>query len=430
MLDKILTEKFRRTLKMVFTDIQNQQDRRDEQEFAKDETRIKERLLDTFTPYRPDVILDNDFRIAAIDGSGSDSLMTLDDIRIHLISTSTIIVDTNTRSENLFSPLERSTLEAELGEQPHVEIHWHSGVRNDAREKLAGTLANIYPLKDVVKLTLPFFQDYTKGRISSFSDFTETEYEKHVPRLREIDSLISREQQLTNPIVHEEIRKTSEYAAARKVLMSDTNPKYLLLDGALSVFMHFVRHYPSMPSGFMLRDLCVLARQKNVILCAVSKNHTIPFAHRIANMARDVFGENAKWFCHLPSNEDPEGGLHIYEDRTYIPPMLAVPYLYSFSRDNRPSRIDFDRIWWLENIFVPGDSGATRANEKALFAELEFMSRDARWYGYPVPLALAHESCKLGYEDLRLAKEVCMDVRSEMNLERREAQPLRADYDL
>jgi len=194
--------------------------------------------------------------------------------------------------------------------------------------------------------------------------------------------------------------------------------------------MHFVRHYPSMPSGFMLRDLCVLARQKNVVVCAVSKNHTIPFAHRIAGMARDVFGDNAKWFCHLPSSEDPDGGLHIYEDRTYIPPMLAVPYLYSFSRDNRPSRIDFDRIWWLENIFVPGDPGATRDNEKALFAELEFMSRDARWYGYPVPLALAHESCKLSYEDLRLAKEVCMDVRSEMGLERRKAQDLRADYDM
>jgi hypothetical protein len=430
MLDKILTEKFRRTLKMVFTDINNQQDRRDEQEFAKDEARIKERLLDTFTPYNPDVLLENDFRIAAIDGSGTDSLMTLDDIRIHLLSTSTIVVSTNTHSDNLFAPLEREVLESELGEQPHIDLHWHSGVRGDARHKLAETLANIYPLKDVLQITLPFFQDYTKGKIVSFSDFVDTEYEKHVPRLKEIESLISREQLLTNPTVHEEIRKVSEYAAARNLLMSDLNPKYLLLDGAMSVFMHFVRHYPSMPSGFMLRDLCVLARQKNVILCAVSKNHTIPFAHRIAGMARDVFGENAKWFCHLPSKEDPEGGLHIYEDRTYIPPMLAVPYLFSFSRDNRPSRIDFDRIWWLENIFVPGNPGATRANEKALFAELEFMSRDARWYGYPVPLALAHESCKLSYEDLRLAKEVCMDVQSEMGIEIRKAQDLRADYNL
>ncbi|MGY5880234.1 MAG: hypothetical protein RTV31_08285 [Candidatus Thorarchaeota archaeon] len=430
MLDKILTEKFRRKLKMVFTDIQNQQDRRDEQEFAKDEVRIKERLLDTFTCYKSDIILENDYRIAAIDGSGTDNLMTLDDIRIHLLSTSTVVIDTNTHSENLFSPIDRDTLENELGEQPHIETHWHSGVRNDARSKLAETLAEIYPLKDMASLILPFFKDFKPGEISSFSDFTGTAYEKYIPRLTEMDSLISREQLLTNPTVHEEIRKVSEYAAARRVLTSDICPKYLLIDGALSVFMHFVRRYPSMPSGFMLRDLCALARQKNVILCAVSKNHTIPFAHRIASMARDVFGENAKWFCHLPSKEDPEGGLHIYEDRTYIPPMLAVPYLYSFSRDNRPSRIDFDRIWWLENIFVQGDPRTTRANEKALFAELEFMSRDARWYGYPVPLALAHVSCKLSYEDLRLAKEVCMDVRSEMGLDQRKAEDLRADYDL
>ncbi|MFW9926252.1 MAG: hypothetical protein ACFFDM_05730, partial [Candidatus Thorarchaeota archaeon] len=210
MLDKILTEKFRRTLKMVFTDINNQQDRRDEQEFAKDEVRIKERLLDTFNPYNPDVILENDFRIAAIDGSGSDSLMTLDDIRLHLLSTSTVVVDTNTQSEKLFSSIDRETLENEIGEQPHIDVHWHSGVRGDARTKLAETLANIYPLKDVASLTLPFFKDYTRGEIATFSDFTETEYEKHIPRLREIESLISREQLLTNPTVHEEIRKTSE----------------------------------------------------------------------------------------------------------------------------------------------------------------------------------------------------------------------------
>jgi len=430
MLDKILTEKFRKTLKATFTDIQNNQDRRDELEFSKDEVRIKERLLDTFSPYSSDIILEDDFRIAAIDGSGTDSLMTLDDVRIHLLSTATIVIDTNTQSEDLFCPIDRNTIEQELGEQPHIDTHWHSGVRGDATEKLAETLSNIYPQKDMINLILPFFKDQTKGQISTLSDFTETEYEKDLPSLREMRSLISREQILTNPIVHEEIRKVSEYAAARNVLMSDICPKYLLLDGALSVFMHFVRHYPSMPSGFMLRELCTLARQKNVILCAVSKNHTIPFAHRIAGMARDVFGENAKWFCHLPSKDDPEGGLHIYEDRTYIPPMLAVPYLYSFSRDNRPSRIDFDRIWWLENIFVPNNPEATRANEKALFAELEFMSRDARWYGYPVALALAHEACKLSYEDLRLAKEVCRDVRTEMGLDQTKADDLRTDYDL
>ncbi|MFW9793972.1 MAG: hypothetical protein ACFFEE_06715 [Candidatus Thorarchaeota archaeon] len=423
MLEKILTEKFRRTLKMIFTDITNQQDRRDEQEFSKDEVRIKESLLDTIQPFPSDIILDEDFRVAAVDGSGTDSLMTLDDIRVHLLSTSTVVLNTNTHSENAFTPLDRETLEAEVGEQPQIHPHWHSGVRNDARTKLAESLEDIYPLKDIVSLTLPFFHDYTRiGR---------TEFEEDIPRLRDMESLISREQTLTNSAVHDELRKTSEYAAIHRLLTSDLQLKYVFIDGAMSIFMHPSLHYPSMPSGFMLRNLCSLARQKEVILCAVSKNHTIPFAHRIARLAIEQFGLDAKWFCHLPSNYDPGGSLQILKDRTaYLPPMLAVPYLYSFSRDNRPSRIDFDRVWWLQNIFVPNNPKATRINEKALFTEIEFISRDARWYGYPVPLALAHTSCKLSYEDLQLAREVCGDVLRELNREGVKTDPLRADYDL
>ncbi|TFF92226.1 hypothetical protein EU545_01605 [Candidatus Thorarchaeota archaeon] len=430
MLDKILTEQFRQTLKLVFADIQNQADKRDEEEFAKDEVRIKENLLEKVEPYSPDVVLDEDFIVASIDGSGTDSLAVYDDVRVHLMSTAAVVLDTNTRSENVFAPLSREHVEERLGEQPHIDVHWHSGVRGDAPRKLAETLSSVYPEKDLVNLVLPFFRDFTKGAISSYSDFTETEYGKYTPRLKEMESLISREQILTNPMVHEEIRKACEYAAARNIITSDIGPKYLLLDGAMSVFMHFVLRYPSMPTGFMLRELCELARKNDIILCAVSKNHTIPFAHRIAKMARDRFGESAKWFCHLPSKEDPGGGLHIYDDRTYIPPMLAVPYLFSFTQDNRPSRIDFDRVWWLENIFVHDDPKATRENEKALFRELEFMSRDARWYGFPVALALAHELCKLSYEDLRLAREVCQDVRHEMGFTDKKTEPLRADYNL
>ena len=67
---------------------------------------------------------------------------------------------------------------------------------------------------------------------------------------------------------------------------------------------------------------------------------------------------------------------------------------------------------------------------KTLFKELEFMSRDARWYGYPVALALAHESCKLSHEDLGLAREVCRDVRFEMGFGSDKTEPLRVDYNL
>jgi hypothetical protein len=425
MLDKILTENFRRLVEYTIKDIHNEQDRRDEEEFAKDELRIKEDLLDSVETYPSNVILDDDFIVAAVDGSGSDNLVTLDDIRVHIVSTATSILYTNTNEGSLFEPIDGKRIENQLGEQPNLDLHWHSGVRGDAKQKLSESLANIYPQKDIAELILPFFMDFKPDDIESLQDIGKSSrYSHYVSELKNMSSLITRAQILTNPIVHEELRSVSEYAAARRVLTSEISPKYLLLDGAMSVFMHFVRQYPSMPSGFMLRELSKLARENGVVLCAVSKNHTIPFAHRIAGMAKEKFGETAKWFCQLPCSEDPGGGLHIYEDRTYIPPKLAVPYLYSFSGDNRPSRIDFDRIWWLENIFVKGNLKATRENEKLIFRDLEFMSRDARWYGYPVPLALAHQSCKLGYEDLRIAREITGDILKQTT------EPLRTDFNL
>ena len=81
-------------------------------------------------------------------------------------------------------------------------------------------------------------------------------------------------------------------------------------------------------------------------------------------------------------------------------------------------------------MFVKDDPISTRENEKALFRDLEFMSRDARWYGYPVPLALAHEGCKMSYEDLRLIREIARDVQTQMGIEDRKTDPLRADYNL
>jgi hypothetical protein len=430
MLEKILNDQFKGLLKLVFTDIANQQDRRDEEEFAKDEVRIKEDLIDTVDPYPANATLSQDFRVAAVDGSGTDSLVILDDIRVHLFSVASVVLDTGTDSGQLFNPVDRELVESELGEQPHLDAHWHSGVRGDARQKLAESLAEIYSVKNLDSLVLPFFRDHEQIKLKSISELTNTSYHKHVTKLGEMNTLISRVQMLTHTVVHEELRKSSEYAAARKILTSNLSPKYLLLDGAMTIFMHFARQYPSMPSGFMLREMCALARKKGIILCAVSKNHTIPFAHRIAKIAQDKYGDGAKWFCHLPCKDDPGGGLHITEKRTYIPPRLAVPYLFSFTQDNRPSRIDFDRIWWLENILVRDDPDATRENERALFQELEFMSRDARWYGYPVALALAHESCKLSYEDLRLAREVCREVRFEMGFGSDKTEPLRVDYNL
>jgi len=425
MLEKILTKSFRRLLEFTYKDIQNQLDRREIEELEEDKVRIQEDLLDTIDPYPSNIILENDFVVAAIDGSGNSNLATFDDVRVHLLSASTILLNTNTTNGQLFEPLDNELVTAEIGEQPHLDTHWHSGVRDDARAKLAETLERFYPEKDVGNIILPFFQDHTTGSINTKTDIGKSlEYGKYIKYLQNIEELVSRGQKLTNPAIHDELRTVLEYSAARNILTSTFQPKYLLLDGALSVFLHHNRKYPSMPSGFMLREICSLARKKGTILAAVSKNHTIPFAHKIANMAKEKFGDGGKWFCLLPSREEPGGTLRILENRSYVPPTLAIPYLFSFSRDNRPSRIDFDRIWWRENIFVPNDPLTTRINEKALFQELEFMSRDARWYGYPVALGLAHENCKIGFDDMRLAKEIFQDVTG------RKTTSLREDYDM
>lgn len=431
MLERILTDEFRNRLKLTFMDIHNSQDRSDENEFAKDEARLRDGLIDTVEPHESSAVFDTDYLVSAVDGSGSSELAVLDDVRVHLLSTSTVVLDTSTRNGTLFTPLDRPVLEAAIGHAlPHIECYWHSSVRGDARKKMAETLAEIYPVRDIFKLVLPFFRDTTNGEIRTVPELAKSRYSKYASTLDTMESLIFTEQFLTNLFVHDELRTASEYAAARTVMTSEMKPKYMLLDGAMSIFLHQVRQYPSMPTGFMLRELCSLAREREVVLCAVSKSHTIPFAHRIAGLAKEMLGDGAKWFCLLPGRDDPGGGLHILQDRTYIPPHLAVPYLFSFSQDNRPSRIDFDRVWWLQNIFVAGNPKKTRQNEKALFRDIEFMSRDARWYGYPVALALAHEECKLSYEDLRLAKEVADDVLQELGMGPRRTVPLREDYNL
>jgi len=51
MLERILTDDFRAKLKLTFMDIRNLQDKRDENEFAKDEARLRGDLIDIVEPY-------------------------------------------------------------------------------------------------------------------------------------------------------------------------------------------------------------------------------------------------------------------------------------------------------------------------------------------------------------------------------------------
>jgi len=191
MLEKILTDKFRKLLKTVLLDIQNQQDRRDEEEFAKDEVRIKEDLLATVESYSANIVLDEDFLVAAVDGSGTENFGMLDDIRIHLLSTATVILDTNTQKGPPFSIMGRAALEAELGEQPSLDMHWHSGVRHDAKNKMADSLTNIYPSKAPTDFVTQFFRDDLGPQVKSFSVLDSTGFARRKFKPEDMVCLLS-----------------------------------------------------------------------------------------------------------------------------------------------------------------------------------------------------------------------------------------------
>ena len=117
-------------------------------------------------------------------------------------------------------------------------------------------------------------------------------------------------------------------------------------------------------------------------------------------------------------------------DRKELIPALSTTYLFQFARDSPPLRIDFDRIWWLENIFGESNSEGIRDAEARLFHEIEYFSRDARWYGYPAPLAMAHENCIFQEQDANLAREILANSVEKRGLPRRIVLPNRSVYGL
>ncbi|MHA1740981.1 MAG: hypothetical protein ACTSVD_02690 [Candidatus Thorarchaeota archaeon] len=429
MIERILSRNFRKTLRAIFRDISTYQKREENERLKLDEARIMRDLSESIIPHPTNQPLEEDYLVAAIDGSGSPDFVVINDIRIHLFTSATVVFHTGTRDGRLFHEINPVELSEALGTgQPRIDFHWHTGVKEDTLTKVAETIAHFYPVK-FEDLILPFFRDWLgQDDLNSFENLGETEYGPYVNELSDLRSLLSRAPALTNAAIHDELRKVFEYDAARRLIESKFKPRYLLLDGSLSIFTHLMRKYPTMPSGFILRHLLELARKKGVIVCAISKNHTVPAAHQIARAVRKKSG-GSKWFCFLPSKREPGGELHIYENRTYIPPILAVSYLFSFSDENRPSRVDFDRVWWEKHV-LDTDSETMKEKAKLVFRDLEFMSRDARWYGYPVPLGVAHERCVLRRDDLRMAREIARGLIRNVGLDSGKLDPLREDYNM
>ena len=87
-------------------------------------------------------------------------------------------------------------------------------------------------------------------------------------------------------------------------------------------------------------------------------------------------------------------------------------------------RIDFDRIWWNRNI-LSLDEERSRTKEIQLFQEIDFISHDARWYGYPCPLSFAHLLTMIAGEGRELIAEQAITIAKEEGFDEERLIPAR-----
>lgn len=410
---KVLDEHFQKMTRLVAQDIKTSQSKREGDLFSKDVARIRNDLLVPLSSH-PSPDESHEFIVVGSDGSGKKQIGMLDDVIIDLFSWSVqaFKIPSDVCSETPPEPLREDVVDI-VGNLPEFDLTWRIAGGPYSFEVLQEFLFSHYVSKSLEDLILPFFQDYLsmskhQDNIRQLPDLSKVP--PYAEYLREgaflnIKSLLGPVTGFAGQQMYEEMRAIGEYSLLRKILDSFLRPKYLFIDGSLSLFIHRWRKYPSRLSGFLLRELCMKARDTQTCILAVSKNHTIPFTSKISDAADILFGQDEKWFCRIPSDQDVDGQLQITALRHAIPPPMVCTYLYSFSNDSRPLRIDLDRIWWNQNISVYEDRDATRQNEIQLFRDIEVASRDARWFGYPLVLGHAHNDCVIGREDILIVQD-------------------------
>jgi hypothetical protein len=192
-----------------------------------------------------------------------------------------------------------------------------------------------------------------------------------------------------------QLRATSELGALLALLRGDTEFNYALIDGTLSLPL-VGKPDVSLFYEHLKRLCCVEARKRGIALFTFSRSHGIHPLEWLEEIAQIEVGggtKNQHWYLRLPVP-----GLDSWEttltQKRRLPPPGAVTYLIRFHRTTPTMRLDMDREFWLQ--FVRGTSEAkTRANEKRIFEDLDYLTHDQRYYGYPYPIRAAHRRATL-----------------------------------
>jgi hypothetical protein len=335
------------------------------------------RLCARIQPYEHCKVLDEDFIVGAVDGSGEFPLLQQDDVFVH------------------FSVSAGSCFRTETARQYKLVT---TGLPN-------GIFRSFVVMKDSKKFLIEAYANYlyellgrTLEDLVRLSDYCDA-YSAFGKKLRPKDvswdamALSSATQIATHAY---QLRTLAELGMAVRVLAKQ--PKYVLLDTSMVYFL--LGESPYLPE-LLKRYIVCRARECNAGILALSKSHNIPNGDLIGRCAKDELGIKDHWFIRLPSQHLGEESLSFLRGKE-IPPKLCVSYLFKFHATSFPMRIDVDVEWWKKNINHDLDA------ERRMFAELDYTCHDIRSYGYPYPLHAAHRSASLTKQEKKAVRDIML----------------------
>ncbi len=410
---RIFQNEFRRQITATLLDIRRTREQ-NKKRFELDRERIMNELIQKIEPlkishkYTNELGKPDDFNIAAVDGSGVYPLVTIEDIDIIVESYYLAVHNTGTNERNLFHNVSKEE-NPNFFSKGHLETKWISQDDGEPIRYIHEQLIEYYPVYDDTnnRIEEPTAADFQKI-INTYYEEMKKHYNIENKPLFNEDMLIEGITISAANLFSTSMR-IGELGIAKRAIVEGSNLRYMLLDGSLSFKYDPTTMLPTDIIGYLLRDILKTARDHNVIVMAVSKTHTIPFTNEAIAIANEIFGNNSRWYIRLPGGIPSEQGLRILENRRYIPPPLTVPYLVQLDPNKPTLRVDFDALWWRENIYDE-DINTLHENEHQIFQDLDFMSRGIYWVGYPAPLAVAHNNCKISRDTERILYNMLIEI--------------------
>ncbi|MBE1302435.1 MAG: hypothetical protein GJ680_21295 [Alteromonadaceae bacterium] len=335
-----------------------------------------------------------DIRIAGVEGSGDFPLLAYNDCYVYLAIAQAVQYQSHPTSG-----LKEVTPVSEL----IFDITW---LPDESKRTQSFLLQSLEKLSGITARELIAQSDYKDFKSLSKSHSLEVLFESLIlPHASDKGNLAI------------QLRSTAELGAAYRLIASDNPPDIVLFDGTFALpFMQ--RNDPaSLYFEHLKRLCCKKATEKQIGFFAVSKSHGLPAIHELQDIidrkAESISVEMPdKWFLRMPipeaeySKYKDEWEFGLTKEKTSLPPMGAVTYLFQIHRQTMPMRLDVDRKYF-EQFILAGTSEKTLENEHRLFKMLDFSSHDQRCYGYPYPIKAAHDRVSLtGNERTSLRKQL------------------------